>query len=160
MKKTLLIGAALSAFVCSVCFADAATDAEKKGHFSVKSDHRSFNPFNASYTLKGNVVAKFPNKDGVVTVRADKGVAYFFAQKVVARGHVALDFNGLYLGCDEAVILLKKKTANLYRNVVFKGPKDTITAPEGRYDWRNRVANFSNAVRNGLPPVPTLVYEV
>jgi len=73
---------------------------------------------------------------------------------------VALDFNGLYLGCDEAIILLKKKTANLYRNVVFKGPKDTITAPEGRYDWRNRVANFTNAVRNGAPPVPSLVYEV
>lgn len=160
MKRTLLVGVALSALISDICFADAATDAEKKGHFSVKSDHRSFNPFNASYTLKGNVVAKFPNKDGVVTIRADKGVAYFFAQKIVARGSVALDFNGLYLGCDEAIILLKKKTADLYRNVLFKSSKDTISAPEGRYDWRNRVATFKNAVRNGASPVPTLVYEV
>ena len=160
MKKVLLVFFGIFALMCNVCFADAATDAEKKGHFSVTSDHRSFNPFNMSYTLKGNVVAKFPNRDGVVTVRADKGVAYFFAQKVVAKGGVALDFNGLYLACDEAIILLKQKTANLYGNVVFKSATDHITAPKGRYDWRNRVANFENAVRNGAAPVPTLVYEV
>ncbi len=160
MRKGLLALIGIFVIVSDVCFADAAADAEKKGHFSVTSEHRSFNPFNMSYTLKGNVVAKFPNKEGVVTVRADKGVAYFFAQKVVAKGNVALDFNGLYLACDEAIILLKRKTANLYGNVVFKSSSDYITAPQGRYDWRNRVANFNDATCNGAAPVPTLVYEV
>lgn len=160
LKKFVVLSLIL--FSTSIVWADNAgtIDAEKKGHFSVKSDHRSFNPFNASYTLKGNVVAKFPNRQGYVEIRADKAVAHFFTQKIKATGNVELHFNETFLRCDEAQIFNKQKKAYLYRNVIFKNEKDKITAPEARYDWREKIANFVDASRNGAPVIGNIVLEI
>lgn len=147
-----------------ICYAEdkpsGQLDAEKQGKFSVKSDHRSFNPFNASYTLKGNVVAKFPNRNGFVEIRADKAVAHFFTQKIKATGNVELHFNETYLRCDEAQIFNKQKKAYLYRNVLFQNNTDKIVAPEARYDWREKIANFVDASKNGSTVCGNIVMEI
>lgn len=161
IKKLLLITLAIFS-ISSICVAGPAgqLEAEKKGKFSVKSEHRSFNPFNASYTLSGNVVAKFPNRNGYVEIRADKAVAHFFTQKIKAVGNVELHFNETFLRCDEAMIHNKQKKAYLYRNVVFQNATDKITAPEARYDWREKIANFIDAYRNGSTVCGNIVMNI
>ena len=160
LKKSLLT----LMLVLPMCMAYAGDggqiDAEKQGKFSVKSDHRSFNPFNASYTLKGNVVAKFPNRNGFVEIRADKAVAYFFSQKIMATGNVELNFNEVFLRCDRTTIYNKQKQAYMYDNVVYKQDNDTIIAPEARYNWRQKLANFVNASRNNGPVQGNIVLEI
>ena len=135
-------------------------EAEKQGKFSVSSEHRSFNPFNLSYTLKGNVVAKFPNRHGFVVIRADKAVAKFVSQKIVATGNVELNFKDITLRCDRSIIANKEKKAYLYDNVYFKTDVDVITSKECRLDYRQMVANFVEASRNGQPVMGNIVYEV
>jgi len=139
---------------------EAGKDIEKKGKFSVTSDHRSFNPFNASYTLKGNVVAKFYNRYGYVEIRADKGVAHFFTQKIKAEGNVQLVFNETYIRCDKTVVFNSKKQAYLYGNIYLKKDNDVITAPEARYNWRERIGNFVNANKNGQPVEGEIVLTI
>ena len=135
-------------------------EAEKQGKFAVKSDHRSFNPFNLSYTLKGNVEAKFPNRHGFVVIRADKAVAHFLSQKITATGNVELNFKEITLRCDRSIIKNKEKKAYLYDNVYFKTNVDTISSKECRLDYRQMIANFVEASRNGQPVTGNIVYEV
>ena len=154
---TLLILPSVSAFAGAPA---GQLEAEKQGKFAVSSDHRSFNPFNLSYTLKGNVVAKFPNRHGFVVIRADKAVAKFISQKIVATGNVELNFKDITLRCDRSVISNKEKKAYLYDNVYFKTDVDTISSKECRLDYRQMIANFVEASRNGQPVIGNIVYEV
>lgn len=138
----------------------AAEQAQQRGKFRVRSDRRSFNPFNASYHLKGNVEAEFPTRGKIVRITADDAVAHFFSQRIDARGSVQLYFDEIYLSCDKARIFNRERTAYLYGNVRLKYSGDEIVAPEGKYNWRENLAHFFHAERNGQPVEGTVVIQI
>ena len=152
MKKIFFICCLLLSLVPALCFAEAPI---------IKSDSRTFDVMKGVYDLQGNVFVQFPAHDKILTIKGDRTKVYLYDLEVHGNGHISLDYDELKFLCDQVDVYHKKRSAFVFGNCSFQHESLLITADQGSFNWKKKLASFQGNVQiNGEATPETVVYHV
>lgn len=152
MKKLFLSIVMLLMLLPSVCMAVEPI---------ITSDTRTFDPFKGIYNLQGNVFVQFPVHDTQLTITGDTTKVYLYDQEVHGEGNITLSFDQMAFTCDKVDVYHSKRTAYVTGNLLFDDKTNKITADQGSYCWKTKLASFSGNVKiNSKKHKGDLVYNV
>lgn len=152
MKKLLLLIMAIVMFIPSLCLAAEPI---------IKSDTRTFNPFTGVYDLKGNVHVQIPTNDTMLTITGDQTMVSLYKMEVHGQGNITLAYDDLKFHCDKVDVYHKDRTAYVTGNCSFVNGATSISADQGSFNWKTKLANFQGNVKvNGVPQKEAVTYNV
>ena len=152
MKKILLIVMAIVMLIPSLCFAAEPV---------IKSDTRTFNPLTGVYDLRGNVFVQFPAHDTMLTITGDQTTVSLYKLEVHGQGNITLAYDNLSFKCDKVDVYHKTRTAYVTGSCIFVNGSNTISADQGSFNWKTKLASFEGNVKvNGTPKEGKVTYDV
>lgn len=152
MKKLLLLIIAIVMFIPSLCAAAEPI---------IKSDTRTFNPFTGVYDLRGNVYVQIPTNDTMLTITGDQTMVSLYKMEVHGQGNITLVYDDLKFHCDKVDVYHKDRTAYVTGNCSFVTGATSISADQGSFNWKTKLANFQGNVKvNGVPQKDAVTYNV
>ena len=152
MKKLLLLIMVIVMFIPSLCLAAEPI---------IKSDTRTFNPFTGVYDLKGNVHVQIPTNDTMLTITGDQTMVSLYKMEVHGQGNITLAYDDLKFHCDKVDVYHKDRTAYVTGNCSFVNGATSISADQGSFNWKTKLANFQGNVKvNGVPQKEAVTYNV
>ncbi len=123
----------------------------------VKSDSRTFNPLTATYNLKGNVYVEI----GSQIITADEATVSLLSLEVHGKGNIKLNNNDISFSSNSVDVYGTQSTAYCIGNCVFAQANTKITADQGSFNWKTKIATFDgNVIVNDTPKSGTIKYNV
>ncbi len=152
MKKIFIICCLLLSLIPALCFADAPI---------IKSDSRTFDVMKGVYDLQGNVFVQFPAHDKTLTIKGDRTKVFLYEMEVHGEGNIQLSYDQLHFNCDKVDVYHKERTAYVTGNCSFQHEDLLITADQGFFNWKKKLATFQGNVQVNQGPVQErVVYQV
>lgn len=152
MKKLLLLIIAIMIFIPSLC---------QGAEPVIKSDTRTFNPFTGIYDLRGNVYVQIPAHDTMLTITGEQTMVSLYKLEVHGQGNITLVYDDLKFHCDKVDVYHKDRTAYVTGNCSFVSGSTSISAEQGSFNWKTKLARFEGNVKiNGSPKEGIVVYDV
>ena len=152
MKKIFLICCLLLSLVPGLCFAESPI---------IKSDSRTFDIMKGVYDLQGNVFVQFPAHDKTLTIKGERTQVFLYDMEVHGKGNISLDYDELSFLCDQVDVYHKKRSAFVFGNCSFRHQDLLITADQGSFNWKQKLASFQgHVVVDGQPADTKVVYHV
>ena len=152
MKKCFLALVMALMLLPSLCFAVEPV---------IKSDVRSFNPFNGIYDLQGHVFVQFPANDTTLTITGDTTQVHLYKMEVHGQGNITLSFGEMSFKCDKVDVYHSERVAYVEGKCRFKDGNVNINSDQGSYNWRTKLAVFQGNVKvNGKAQEDAVTYNV
>ena len=152
MKKIFIICCLLLSLVPGLCFADSPI---------IKSDSRTFDIMKGVYDLQGNVFVQFPAHDKTLTIQGDRTQVFLYDMEVHGKGNISLAYDELSFLCDQVDVYHKQRSAFVFGNCSFQHEDLRITADQGSFNWKRKLASFQgNVLVNEQPTAGRVVYHV
>lgn len=152
MKKFLLLLIAIIMLIPSICLGAEPV---------IKSDTRTFNPLTGVYDLQGNVYVQFPAHDTMLTITGDQTMVSLYKLEVHGQGNITLTYDDLKFHCDKVDVYHKARTAYVTGNCSFVTGAVSISADNGSFNWKSKLASFEGNVKvNGVPKNGIVTYNV
>lgn len=152
MKKLLILITAIIMLIPSLCLAAEPV---------IKSDTRTFNPLTGVYDLQGNVYVQFPAHDTMLTITGDQTMVSLYKLEIHGQGNITLTYDDLKFHCDKVDVYHKTHTAYVTGNCSFVTGAVSISADNGSFNWKTKLANFESNVKvNGVPQKEAVTYNV
>lgn len=152
MKKIFLLIMTIILLIPSMCLAAEPV---------IKSDTRTFNPLKGEYNLQGNVFVQFPAHDSLLTITGDQTMVSLYKLEVHGQGNITLAYENLSFKCDRVDVYHSTRTAHVTGNCSFVNGNNVITADQGSFNWKTKLATFEGNVKvNGQPKNNRVIYNV
>lgn len=141
MKKlfTLLLLLVVTGFAFSL---NTTSVQAAKAKPVITADKQYFDASKGLYFLKGNVYVATSSR----VITADEATADPTSLQVWAKGNVTLKQGDIVFTGDSLLVLTTKTLAQVTGNLYFVREGIAISSEYGEYNWKTKVATFSNNV--------------
>ena len=152
MKKIFAICCLLLTLLPALCLADTPI---------IKSDSRTFDVMKGVYDLQGNVFVQFPAHDKTLTIKGDRTQVFLYDMEVHGVGNIQLAYDQLNFLCDRVDVYHKQRTAFVAGHCRFQHEGLELTADQGSFNWKKKLATFQGHVSVDQGPFQEkVVYHV